>query len=69
MQSLMVRGVKVDEFPTRAQAIVACFARNLVFDSHSRRRNQLLPWVKIEGVDEDGDYIPTLPRHPLDRDR
>jgi len=66
VQKLVVRGVVVDEFKTRAQAIVAAFDRRLVFDIHSRRRNQLLPWVKIEGTNEDGDYLPTIPKHPLD---
>lgn len=67
MQRLIVRGQIIEEFPTRAKAIVACFARGLIFDNHSRRRNQLLPWVKIEGTDEEGDYTPTIPAHPLDR--
>jgi len=65
-QKLVVKGQVVDTFPTRALAIVACFNRNLVFDRHSRRRNQLLPWVKIVGHDEEGDYVPTLPAHPED---
>jgi len=67
MQKLIVKGQTVGEFQTRAQAIVECFTRGLVFDNHSRRRNQLLPWVKIEGTDEEGDYTPTIPAHPLDR--
>lgn len=61
MQKLVVRGKVIEEFPTRALAIVACFERGLVHDSHSRKRNQLLPWVKIEGEDEEGDYVPTIP--------
>lgn len=65
-QKLIVKGQIVDTFPTRALALVAVFERGLVFDRHSRRRNQLLPWVKIEGTDEDGDHLPTIPAHPED---
>lgn len=61
MQKLIVKGKIVDEFPTRALAIVACFQRGLVYDNHSRKRNQILPWVKIVGEDEEGEYTPTLP--------
>jgi len=69
MQKLIVRGIQQGEFKTRAEAIVVCFERGLVYDQHSRRRNQLLPWVKIEGTDEtDHDLITSnLPIHPLDR--
>ena len=66
MQRLLVRGELQGEFKTRADAIVACFERSLVYDSHSRKRNQLLPWVKIEGTDEE-EFIPSTPIHPLDR--
>lgn len=67
MQKLIVKGQVVGEFETRAQALVACFDRKLVYDQHSRsHRNQLLPFVKIEGTDEEGEYTPTLPAHPED---
>lgn len=67
MQKLLVRGECIDTFKTRAEALVACFDRKLVYDQHSRKRNRLLPWVKIEGTDEE-DAEPILaPLHPLDR--
>lgn len=55
MQQLIVRGEVVGEFHTRAEAIVECFERGLVYDQHARkRRNNLLPWVKIDGTDDIG---------------
>jgi hypothetical protein len=66
MRQLLVRGVCQGEFRTRADAIVACFERRLVYDQHSRKRNQLLPYVEIVGTDEE-EFIPSTPIHPLDR--
>lgn len=55
MQKLIVKGEVIGEFYTRADAIVECFERGLVYDQHARkRRNNLLPWVKIDGTDELG---------------
>lgn len=65
---LFVKGALVETFTTRAEALVACFDRKLVYDQHSRMRNRLLPWVKIVGEDDE-DAIPNTvaPIHPLDR--
>ncbi len=52
MQKLIKDGIVVGEFQTRAEAIVTAFELNLVHDRHSRKRNTLLPNVKIEGKDE-----------------
>lgn len=54
MQKLTYNGELVGEYHTRAECIVVCFENNLVYDSHSRKRNQLLPGVKIDGTDELG---------------
>lgn len=47
---LYVNGKLRGEFKDRASAIVACFENGLTYDQHSRRRNQLLPTVKLEEV-------------------
>lgn len=55
MQKLIVKGEVIGEYHTRVEALVECFERGLVYDQHARkRRNNLLPWVKIDGVDEIG---------------
>jgi len=53
MPRVLKRGQEVATFPTRAECIVFCMSQPnyLVFDHHNRRRNQLLPGVKIEGKD------------------
>lgn len=51
---LYVNGKLRGEFESRALCIVACFENHLVYDQHSRKRNQLLPSVNIVEVkDED----------------
>lgn len=52
MQTLTINGIKIGEFRTRAETIVYCFSQDLVYDRFSRKRNQLLPGVNIEGSDE-----------------
>lgn len=51
MPKITRNGKIIFEAPTRAECYVAVFSFNLVFDQHSRRRNQLLPGVKIVGKD------------------
>lgn len=68
MQKLCINGKVIDTFPTRAEALVACFDRKLVYDQHSRKRNRLLPSVKIIGEDDPNALVDTtLPIHPLDK--
>jgi hypothetical protein len=50
---LYVLGKLRGEFESRSMAIVACFENNLVYDQHSRKRNQLLPSVNIVEDKED----------------
>lgn len=46
------QGVQIATFPTRAECFLFIFAQgNLTYDQHSRKRNQLLPGVKVEGKD------------------
>lgn len=52
MQKLTYNGKLIGEYTTRAEALVVCFERSLVYDNHSRQRNRLLPGVRIEGTDE-----------------
>jgi hypothetical protein len=52
---LYVLGKLRGEFESRSMAIVACFENNLVYDQHSRKRNQLLPSVNIVEDKEDKD--------------
>lgn len=53
MPAIVRNGSQVVSFPTRAECLVFAFARpgQLVFDQHSRRRNQLIPGVEIVGKD------------------
>jgi hypothetical protein len=57
MPKLTKNGVTVYEADTRADCIVAAFRLNCVYDQHSRKRNQLLPGVKVEGQDYEGEAV------------
>lgn len=50
-------GATIATFPTRADCIVFCFSQNLVYDHHSRLRNQFLPGVKVEGEDYEEEQV------------
>lgn len=54
---LYYRGVLKGEFESRSRALVACFENSLVYDKHSRKRNQLLPGVKIIEVKTEDDKL------------
>lgn len=51
MPKVVRNGVELATFPTRAECLVFVFEQHLVYDSHSRMRNRLLPGVKVVGKD------------------
>lgn len=53
MPRLIKDGRTLFEADTRAECIVAAFRLDCTYDQHSRRRNQFLPGVKVEGRDHE----------------
>lgn len=59
MPNLVRDGSVLATFPTRADCIVEAFRLRLVYD-YGRKRNSLLPGVKIEGEDHvNAAIVPT----------
>lgn len=51
-----VKGKLMGEFEDRPKAVVACFENGLTYDQHSRKRNQILPTVKLVEVKGEDDW-------------
>lgn len=60
MPELLRDGNVIATFPTRADCIVEAFRLRLVYD-YGRKRNSLLPGVKIEGEDNVDAIVVSTP--------